>query len=245
MNKLLELQAIDVKNRSTYRLKNINLSIFEGEKIALLGKSGSGKSTLISIANGSLKPDKGRVKWKSKDISERRRDELVEIGTLWQDLRLVEELNVQQNINTGALGRKSFFWAIKNIIGDIESEICTSCLMAAGLPKETLKCKVNQISGGQKQRVAIARLIRQQAKLILADEPLSSLDPKLSKDILYALFHRSILYKIKIPKTYLISLHEPKLINEFTRIICLKDGQIIIDVNSDNFNLNDLKMVYQ
>ena len=109
MTKLLELKNISLKNKDNFRVKDISLTINEGEKVALIGKSGSGKSTLISIANGSLMPTTGNVLWKEQNIKNISKRESTNIGTIWQDLSLIEELNVAQNINSGALGKNNFF----------------------------------------------------------------------------------------------------------------------------------------
>ena len=93
MTGLLEIRKVNVKSKSLFRLRNIFLKIYQGEKIALLGKSGSGKSTLISVANGSLIPSDGDVTWRSENLKTLKSKKLREIGTLWQDLRLVKKLN--------------------------------------------------------------------------------------------------------------------------------------------------------
>ena len=245
MNNLLELNKIDVKTSTHYRLRNIQISIHEGEKIALLGKSGAGKSTLISIANGSLKPTKGKVKWNGKNLNSLNRNDRIEIGTLWQDLRLINELNVGQNVNSGALGRHNLFWAICNLIGIPEIQSCISCLKAAGLPKELITSQLSKISEGQKQRVAIARLLRQQAKIILADEPLSSLDPQLSEEIISLLLNKKIIHFCNIPKTYLISIHQPEFIRYFSRVIGLDKGEILFDLPTNKVSNAELKCLYK
>ena len=244
MTKIIELINISLSNKNSYRLKTINLKINQGEKIALIGKSGAGKSTLLSIINGSIIPSTGLVKWKGKLFSKLQRKDLSKIGTLWQDLRLVEELNVAQNINIGALGKKNILWASLNLIKLLEKELCISCLQAVSLHKELLKSKLSHLSGGQKQRVAIARLLRQEAELIIADEPLSNLDPELSKQIINLLLYNNNIKQIYTPKTCIISLHQPIHIRHFSRVIALQDGEIIIDCDSNNFKSSDIKKIY-
>ena len=245
MNKLLEINNVDVKGANSYRLKNIQLTIYEADKIALLGRSGSGKSTLISIANGSINPSHGDVKWKGIKLNSLKRNQRVQIGTLWQDLRLVEDLNVQQNINTGVLGHKSIYWALKNLLGNIETITCLNYLESCGLTKEVLSTKVNKLSGGQRQRVAIARLLRQRAKFILADEPLSSLDPLISKDIINLFFSEENSSPINIPNTFLMSLHNPEIINQFTRVVGLKKGKLVLDIPTKEINQSQLEWLYE
>ena len=216
---MLELRNIYLKGDNRFRLKNINLSISYGEKVALLGSSGSGKSTLISVANGSLAPDGGKVMLYGVENKKLKPRQRAKIATLWQDLRLVEELNVAQNINCGALGRHNIWWALLNLIALLDRDLCIACLDAAGLSREYLTANVRELSGGQRQRVAIARSIRQHSDLLLADEPLTNLDPKLINETLRLLLRLEANSTIQAPKTVLISLHRPELIMNFSRII--------------------------
>ena len=243
MKELLHLNNVSVKNENKYRLKGIHLSINAGEKIALLGENGAGKSTLISVANGAIEPDVGHVNWKGvllKYLSNRQQHT---IGTIWQDLRLVEELSVGQNINIGALGRHNLLWALTNLLTIINKDECLRCLEAAGLELKLLTAPVTKLSGGQRQRVAIARLLRQQAELLLADEPFSSLDPNRINEVLNLLLQKRTIKSINIPSTCLISLHRPDLIKHFTRVIGLKAGEIILDSQTKelpHFKINSL-----
>ena len=102
------------------RLEPLDLRITAGERVALLGASGAGKTTLLNLANGSLKPDQGRVQWRGQPIRTLPRRRRMEIGTLWQDLRLIEELTVSRNVNAGALGRHSLFWALRNLLQPLD-----------------------------------------------------------------------------------------------------------------------------
>ena len=102
---ILELKGIVVPGRQRPRLNNLNLQLNRGERVALLGASGAGKSTLLAVANGLIKPACGAVYWFGENASsgKRRQRQQARIGTLWQDLRLVEELSVQQSLNCGRL----------------------------------------------------------------------------------------------------------------------------------------------
>jgi len=244
VTKLLELRNISLYSKERIRLKDINLSINKGEKIAIIGKSGSGKSSLISIANGSITPNEGNVVWKGFNINDISNIESSKIGTIWQDLSLIEELNVAQNINCGALGKHSFIWALKNLLGIINKDLCQECLEAVSLPKKTIYSYINKLSGGQKQRIAIARLLRQEPEILLGDEPFSNLDPILSKDILDLFINQNNYFSIKIPETIIISLHQINLIHNFNRVIGLKDGEIVIDRELDNINSSELDLLF-
>ena len=244
MTKLLELKNISHRSKESIRVKGINLTINQGEKIALIGKSGSGKSTLISIANGSLIPNEGDVIWKGFHINNISNIEHSKIGTIWQDLSLIEELNVAQNINCGALGKHNFIWALKNLLGVLDKGLCQDCLAAVSLPKKTIYSYVNKLSGGQKKRIAIARLLRQEPEILLGDEPFSNLDPLLSKNILNLFINQKNYLRIKIPETILISLHQINLINNFNRVIGLKDGEIVIDREIHNINQSEFDWLF-
>ena len=103
MSTLLELRDVCLRGRQDQRLDHVSLSVCTGETVALLGPSGAGKSSLLAVANGSLKPESGEVLLHGSPLRQRPRHERRRIGTLWQELRLVEELTVAQNINSGAL----------------------------------------------------------------------------------------------------------------------------------------------
>ncbi len=244
MTKLLELKNISLYHKENIRLKDINLKVNKGEKIAIIGKSGSGKSSLISIANGSISPNEGNVIWKGKHIHSISRRESSKIGTIWQDLCLIEELNVAQNINCGALGKHNFLWALRNLAGVLDKELCQDCLEAVSLPQKAIYSFISKLSGGQKKRIAIARLLRQEPEIVLGDEPFSNLDPLLSQKILDLFINQKQHYSINIPSTVIITLHQINLINNFNRIIALKDGRIAIDLPIQDINPLKLDWIF-
>ena len=244
MSYLLEFKNICLKEDNIDRLSNINFSIEEGEKIALIGASGAGKSTLISIANASLRATSGEVLWKGHERKSLTQRQKSKVGTIWQDLRLVEELNVGQNIHIGSLAQRSLIWTIRNLLGIVDNSKVISCLEATGLSQNMLKTNVQNISGGQRQRVAIARLFNQEPELVLADEPLSNLDNKISEEILNILLNTKHIRSIMIPNTILISLHKIELLTKFTRVIGLKNGSVNFDVPSSKIDEIALKSLY-
>ena len=204
----------------TGRLQPLDLTIDHGERTVLLGRSGAGKSSLIGLCNGSLSPDQGRVLWRGHDLQRCRPAQRRQIGTLWQDLRLVEELTVLQNINTGALGRHSLLWGLRNLLQPLEPELGDAILRQVGLSNALRDHRVAGLSGGERQRVALARLLRQQPTLVLADEPLSALDPRLSNDVLNLLLMQS---------SCMVSLHRPDLMQRFQRVLGLRQGELVLD----------------
>jgi len=244
MNSLLHLKGINVNSKNKIRLRDVNIKIQSGERIALVGASGAGKSTLLSVANGSLTADQGDVYFMGQNLTLLKPRQKSRIGTLWQDLRLIDELNVIQNVNIGALARKSLLWSIKNLLGSIDRNQCLECLRAAGISSDLELIRTKDLSGGQRQRVAVARLLRQQAELVLADEPLTGLDPKLCHEILDLLLNKNVSKAIEVPNTMIISLHRPELINRFDRVIGIARGEIVLDCQTKGLSPSKVEWIY-
>ena len=250
MKSLLQLEQVQIAGSQRDRLSNLSLRIHSGERVALLGPSGAGKSSLISVSNGTLIPQRGRVLWRGRSLRQRNVRQRCEIGTLWQDLRLIEELSVGQNINAGALGRHGFLWALANLLFSIGAEPCLQCLGQAGLAPQSLGSEgldrpVKRLSGGQRQRVALARLFRQRPSLILADEPLASLDPAIAAEVLDCLLDKdSDGSLVHGAEAVMVSLHRPDLINRFDRVLALREGRLLIDAPASAVTPGDLQDLY-
>ena len=239
---VLELRNVAVPGRQQPRLDGINLRLEAGERVALLGPSGAGKSTLLAVANGLLEPSEGEVRWcgAGRAHSQRaRRRQQARIGTLWQDLRLIEELSVQQNLNCGRLAQWGWPRALLNLLLPLESEACVQALRQVDLEPQLLNQPVGELSGGQRQRVAIARLLRQQPLLLLADEPLASLDPRLAQDLLQLLIAQN-----SAPRALLLSLHRPDLLQGFDRVVGLRQGRIQFDRAVSELQAAELEVLY-
>ena len=240
MSSLLELQDITVKGRSQPRLDRVSLQVDAGERIALLGPSGAGKSTLLAVANGLLTPQQGRVFWQGAARSGRaRRRQQARIGTLWQDLRLIEELTVQQNLNAARLAVWGWPRALLNLLMPLETKACTTMLQRLDLDPALLNQPVSALSGGQRQRVALARLLRQEPQLLLADEPLASLDPRLASELLNLLLELA-----NPPRALLLSLHRPDLLAGFDRVLGLRSGRLVFDQPMASLGPGQLEELY-
>lgn len=227
MGPVLELEAITVPGRQQPRLANVSLRIEAGERVALLGPSGAGKSTLIAVANGLLTPRSGQVRWQGEPQARAgrlRRRQQARIGTLWQDLRLIEELTVQQNLNAARLAVWGWPKALLNLLLPLETAACQEALRHMELDPQLLDQPVAALSGGQRQRVAMARMLRQEPTLLLADEPLASLDPRLAAELLALL-----LAQAQPPRALLLSLHRPDLLTGFDRVLGLREGRLLFD----------------
>ncbi|MGL6133256.1 MAG: ATP-binding cassette domain-containing protein [Prochlorococcaceae cyanobacterium] len=239
---VLELEQIQVRGRGQPRLEGVSLRLRPGERVALLGPSGAGKSTLLAVANGLIAPDRGQLRWQGQERARApraRRRQQRRIGTLWQDLRLIEELSVQQNLNAGRLGQWGWPRALLNLLLPLESEACAATLRRLDLDPALLDQPVSALSGGQRQRVALARLLRQEPMLLLADEPLASLDPRLAGELLALLLAEG-----RAPRALLLSLHRPDLLAGFDRVVGLRAGRVQFDLPVGAVNPGLLAALY-
>ncbi len=205
------------------------LEIAAGERIAFIGNSGSGKTTLMRMLKGYVTPSRGEVSvlGQSLPIPERKsiRRYHRQIGMIHQHFDLIGQETVWQNVYHGRLGYVSFLRSIFCRFTEADIEICMQALREVHL-EDKLNRFARTLSGGEQQRVAIARTLAQEPTIFLADEPVSSLDPGLSEDILDLLVSVCDTYHL----TLLISLHLPELARRYAeRIIAMRGGKIIWD----------------
>jgi len=245
-NTVLELKNISYKYKNDLILNKVNLQINSGEKIALLGKSGSGKTTLISVLNGTIKPTQGEVKLFNKSLEELDRKQKSKITTIWQDLRLIEDLSAEQNVNCGLLAENNFYFAFKNLLNISSFNKAHKYMQLCRLHNSIYDKKIRNLSGGHKQRVAIARSLIQESDKLLADEPFNNLDPKLITTIKNLLLENVDKNKTKkIPKTSLVALHRLDLLNDFDRVIGIRDGKIFFNIKRTNLKKFHLDKIYK
>ncbi|MBV8884885.1 MAG: phosphonate ABC transporter ATP-binding protein [Chroococcidiopsidaceae cyanobacterium CP_BM_RX_35] len=226
-------------------LADINLQIQAGERVALVGPSGAGKSTLLSLLNGTQLPNQGEVLVFGRKLAclspRQLRQVQRRIGTVYQQFHLVDNLRVIHNINAGHLGRWSFFKAVCSLLLPLEVETAAQALTQVGIP-EKLYERTDRLSGGQQQRVAIARVLVQNPVAILADEPISSLDPERSREIMALLRDLSE----QTGKTLVMSLHTIKLALSYCqRIIGLRQGKILFDAPAQEVSTEMVKALYR
>jgi len=230
---LIELNNISFKYKNSYIIKNLNLKIMEGNKIALIGKSGSGKSTLISILNGTLMPTEGEIKFFNLPFYKLDNSQKCKIGTIWQDLRLIDDLTAEQNINCGLLGKKNFSFALKNLLNLSSYKKAHEVMKICKISPSIFRKKINNLSGGEKQRIAIARTLIQEPLILLSDEPFNNLDPKIT-ETMRKLFLNSVKQPpFYISNTILIALHRLDFLESFDRVIALKNGAISLDIKKE------------
>ena len=229
---IFELKNVSKQFGQFHSLVDINLQIHAGDRVALVGPSGAGKSTLISLLNGTLLPSKGEVWVLGHNLarlrSRSRRQTQRQIGTVYQQFHLVNNLRVIHNVNAGHLGHWSLLKAAVSLIWPLEVKTAAQALAQVGIP-EKLYDRTDRLSGGQQQRVAIARILVQNPTAILADEPISSLDPERSREIMDLLRHLAQ----ETGKTLVTSLHALEFArSHYQRLIGLRQGRILFDTSS-------------
>ena len=223
-------------------IQDINLCIEPEEKVAILGPSGVGKTTLIRLMSGEIHPDNGIVNLNGKNsfhIGHGR--ELARIvGVINQQFNLVNELSVRNNVLAGNLSRWNFFESIFSLLSDRNSNIAQDALSMVDLFGRD-RTKVSKLSGGEQQRVAIARLIVQDPKIILADEPVSSLDPARAEEIMSLLLR----YVKTRSKTLVAVLHSYEFTKKyFDRVIGIREGALYFDIPTNSLTQNVFEDLY-
>lgn len=218
------------------------LSINLGEKIALIGSSGAGKSTLLGILSGTIDTYKGDIYIQNLPlkvcVSQNKFHK--KVGIIRQHFDLVGELSVINNVLAGLLGEWGFFKSLFSLFIPQEKKKALSALTRVGLNHKLYR-KTSTLSGGEQQRVALARILVQNPEVILADEPVASLDPKRAEDIL------KLLVKLvdEENETLITSLHSVEYAKKyFTRIIALKDGEIFFDLKPKEITEEILSSLY-
>ncbi|MGK7909237.1 MAG: phosphonate ABC transporter ATP-binding protein [Synechococcus sp.] len=226
-------------------LSNLSFEISEGERVALIGPSGAGKSTLLNLLNGTLLPSQGRVMCLGQDFRQltprQRRRVQRQIGTVYQQHHLVTNLAVVHNVNAGQLGRWSFAKAAWSLVWPQNIEAVRQALAEVGI-EDKLYARTDRLSGGQQQRVALARVLVQNPTAILADEPIASLDPARSHDLMALLRHLTE----STGKTLVVSLHDIEFAFQYcTRLIGLRHGQIQFDAPTSQVTRTMIQDLYQ
>ena len=224
-------------------LSPLDLAISPGEKVALAGPSGSGKTTLLNLLAGIVQPDAGHVTIDGRRLSDLRPGEELAglVGVMHQQYDLVPNLPVVQNVLAGRLAQWSLFRSILSLIWPQERILAEAALAHLGI-SDKLNERTSHLSGGEQQRVALARLLVQSSRVILADEPVSSLDPTRAEDMLRLLADLSD----SSGKTLVVSLHSPSLIRKyFSRAIGLRGGLLQFDLPVQEMSEGIVERLYE
>jgi phosphonate transport system ATP-binding protein len=219
------------------------LGIEAGQRVALIGASGAGKSTLLRLLDGRLRGWRGQVQVLDHDLEPDApppRAWRCETGFVFQEFALVEQATVWQNVLNGRLGRTGSMRSLLGRFDDEDEAAVMQALMDLGID-ELSERRVDRLSGGQRQRVAIARCLAQNPRLILADEPVSNLDPVTAETILDALKDCTV----QRHATLLLTSHQPRLVaRSVDRVIALDRGRIVFDGAPEALRNQNLLDIY-
>ncbi|MBX9913073.1 MAG: ATP-binding cassette domain-containing protein [Pseudomonadaceae bacterium] len=225
-------------------LRELNLSIAPGERVAIIGPSGAGKTSLLHLLASQLRPSQGLVELLGQApwaLSARQRQTLrSQIGLIQQSPPLPAKQRVITAVLAGKLGQWSTAKGLLSLLYPLDPDGAAAALGQLDLA-DKLYQRCDQLSGGQLQRVAIARVLYQQPRLILADEPVSAMDPVLADHALTQLHQ----YAQRQGSTLVASLHNVELaLSHFARVIGVRDGQIAFDQATATVSQADLDGLY-
>ena len=223
---MIQLRAVTKKYKNKYALKNVNLDIFPGEFVFLVGKSGAGKSTLMKILYKEETPSSGTVVIGGINIAKLTSDKVPNLrrcmGIVFQDYKLLQQQTVYDNV---AYVIRTLGMSSKEVHARV-----TGALKVVGLI-DKMKAKPTELSGGEQQRVSIARAIVNGPPLLIADEPTGNLDPKNSLEVMQILDQIN-----KRGITVIVSTHDQNMVDYFRkRVITLDSGEVIRDVQAGTY----------
>lgn len=227
---MIRIEYLEVRfGRGAPALSIDGLEIGRGERVAVIGPSGAGKSTLLRAIKGYVRPDRGKVEVMGVNHGSATRAQWRRIsrqlGLMYQQFHLLPRPTALQNVLCGRLGVTSRWRSLLGWFSAEDHRVAWSAICEVGL-KGQVHRRVDTLSGGEQQRVAVARVVSQQPSIILADEPISSLDPAWAEDVLKLITSVQSHHEA----TLLMSLHQPQWARRFAhRIIGLRDGRLIFD----------------
>jgi phosphonate transport system ATP-binding protein len=238
----LSLSNVERRYGPIRALRPLSVTIAPGERVAVVGPSGAGKSTLLGLMNTSLAPSCGSVEVLGRRVAglspRALRSLRARVGTVYQQLHLVPQATVMQNVVAGRLGRSSIGGALLALLSRREAERVREVLAGVGIADKIFE-RVDRLSGGEQQRVAIARTLYQDPELVVADEPLASVDPARAAEII------ELLARTFAGRTVVVTTHrlEPFL-PHVQRILGLRGGELVFDRTAAALTLDDLARVY-
>ena len=245
---MLEVQNLTkVYPDGTVALKDVSFTVEPGEFLIIIGLSGSGKSTLLRCINRLIDPTEGRILWDGVDVTAAEGEDLRhirrQIGMVFQQFNLVKRSSVLTNVLAGRLGYAPTGSSLVHRFSAADRELAAKAMARVGITDQARKA-ARELSGGQQQRVGIARALMQQPRMILADEPVASLDPVLAHSILGHLEQLNREDRI----TILCSLHYLDLVQRYaSRVIGLRAGRLVwhgTDEDIRRMNDAEFKEIY-
>ena len=225
-------------------LKQVSFEVKEGEFLALIGLSGSGKSTLLRCINHLHPPTSGQLQFKGRDIMHLSKKEVrtlrESVAMVFQQFNLIPRHSVLSNVLMGGLSRTGSFSSILGLYSESDREKALQYLELVGI-REKAYLRASQLSGGQQQRVAIARALLQEPDLLLADEPVASLDPSTCHTVMDYL--EKVNREMNI--TIICSLHFLSLVQRYaTRVVALKGGKVVYIGKPESINEEWFREIY-
>jgi len=242
--KPLRIKNLKKKFKDTVAINGVNLEIEEGKITGIIGRSGSGKSTLLRMINRLIEPTEGTIEFNDTIITDIKGKALrkwrSECAMIFQQFNLVDRLDVLTNVLIGSLGRNYSFLNLFGYFSKEEKINALRNLSRFELTEKSLQ-RSGTLSGGQQQRVAIARALMQKPKILLADEPISSLDPKNSKRVMDDM--------LKINRedgiTIICNLHSLEIAKKYCdRLIGLSEGEVVFDGKPNELTASISKKLY-
>ena len=227
---MLEIRHLTkVYDDGTVALRDVSFQVLDGEFMIVIGLSGSGKSTLLRCINRLIDPTAGEILWDGIDLAKLQGEDLRnirrKIGMVFQQFNLVNRSTVLNNVLAGRLGYTPTWRSVMGRFSSSDRELAMQALERMGITDQAHK-RADELTGGQQQRVGIARALMQEPKIILADEPVASLDPVLAHSILQHLERLNQEDEI----TVLCSLHYLDLVQRYgTSVIGLREGQVVYE----------------
>jgi len=242
---LLEIKNLRKVYPNGYEaLADVSFAVYPGEFICIIGRSGAGKSTLLRCINGLLPVTEGSLKINNTETTRLSEHEKLllrrKIGFIFQEFNLVDRLSALRNVLTGRLGYIDDFSAVVGYFGKEHREKALWCLQRVNMVHRA-KNRADRLSGGEKQRVAIARALAQEPLLLLADEPVASLDPELTWGVMNDL--RTVAREENVPT--LVNIHDLETAKLFAdRIIGIAKGRILYDGPVSGLSTEVLRSIY-
>jgi phosphonate transport system ATP-binding protein len=225
-----------VYGEDTVALDDVSFEVPDGDFLVLLGPSGAGKSTLLRLLNGLERPTSGRFLIGDEEVSGTRND----VAMVFQMHYLVENMTAFRNALTGALNRNGTVRSLLTMYDDEDQEMALRALETVGLLHEAGQRAIS-MSGGQQQRVGIARALTQDPQLLLADEPVASLDPKAAEDVMGYLKRASDERNL----TTITSLHQVNIAREYgDRFVGLRDGRVVFEGTKEDLTMDVVNDIY-
>ena len=223
-------------------VRPLSLAIQPGETVALLGPSGSGKTTLLSMIAGELEPSEGSIHLRGRDLADLHpgRELSREVGMIHQQYDLVPNLSSLQNVLAGRLGDWGLFKSVISLVWPQDRQVGMSALQQVGVA-DRARVRAGFLSGGEQQRVAVARLLVQDPAIIVADEPVSSLDPARAEEVMGILTESAR----QSGKTLVATVHSTDVARTyFGRLIGLRNGEREFDLPSGLVTDDQLNALY-